>query len=143
MSKWFSTKVRYTKELESGKLKRVNEQFLIAAETFGDAEEKIIKKLSETIKSGLDVIAIATEDIHDIIYNPEAELVHKCKIQFLEEADNETLKKITQVFIVEADTVKESIIAINRMMANTTLDFSITAVVLSPIVEVFPNEDTL
>lgn len=41
MSNWFTVKVKYTKQLDNGKLKRVTEPYLVDAATFTDAEKRI------------------------------------------------------------------------------------------------------
>ncbi|HRP53378.1 MAG TPA: DUF4494 family protein, partial [Fluviicola sp.] len=45
MNNWFTTKVKYTKQLEDGSFKRVSEPYLVAAMTFTDAEARIYEEL--------------------------------------------------------------------------------------------------
>ena len=45
MNNWFTVKVKYTKQLDNGTLKRVSEPYLLAAMTFTDAEARIYEEL--------------------------------------------------------------------------------------------------
>ena len=46
MNPIFVAKVKYTKQVENGSIKRVNESYLIEAMTFGHAEERIFEQLN-------------------------------------------------------------------------------------------------
>ena len=53
MNNWFTVKVKYTKQLDNGALKRVSEPYLLAAMTFTDAEARIYESkilLTEVVK---------------------------------------------------------------------------------------------
>ena len=42
----FIAKVKYTKQLDNGSFKRVNEQYILEAMTFGHAEVRIFEQLN-------------------------------------------------------------------------------------------------
>ena len=66
MNNWMTVKVKYTKQLDNGALKRVSEPYLLAAMTFTDAEARIYEELGQIIRGEFNVVSIAREEIHDI-----------------------------------------------------------------------------
>ena len=66
MNNWFTVKVKYTKQLDNGALKRVSEPYLLAAMTFTDAEARIYEELGQIIRGEFNVVGITRTEIHDI-----------------------------------------------------------------------------
>jgi hypothetical protein len=66
MNSWFTVRVKYTKQLENGTLKRVTEPYLLAAMTFTDAEARIYEELGSYIRGEFMVVGIARTDLSDI-----------------------------------------------------------------------------
>ena len=65
MISWFTVKLKYTKQLDNGTLKRVTEPYLVAAMTFTDAEARIYEEMGNAIRgeftvSGISRTAIAS-----------------------------------------------------------------------------------
>ncbi|MEY4215549.1 MAG: hypothetical protein RLZZ68_5 [Bacteroidota bacterium] len=63
MNSWFTVRVKYTKQLENGTLKRVTEPYLLAAMTFTDAEARIYEELGSYIRGEFMVVGIARTDL--------------------------------------------------------------------------------
>ena len=57
-SKWFETKVRYEKMMEDGQQKKVTEQYVVDALSFGEAEQRITEEMSSYISGEFDVTDI-------------------------------------------------------------------------------------
>ena len=110
MNNWFTVKVKYTKQLENGTLKRVSEPYLLAAMTFTDAETRIYEELGQIIKGEFNVVGISRTEVHDIFYYEECDTWYKCKITFDSEGDGEDAKKkkVSQNFLVTAFSVKDA-----------------------------------
>jgi hypothetical protein len=142
MNSWFTVKVKYTKQLENGTFKRVSEPYLLAAMTFTDAEARIYEELGATIRGEFLVTGIARTDIHDIFAYDDADTWYKCKVSY-DKIDDEADKKktITQNFLVSATNVKESYERIVESLSTLMIDFQITSIVASPIVEIFPYRE--
>ena len=66
MINWFTVKLKYTKQLEDGTLKRVTEPYLLAGMTFTDVEARIYEELGSSIRGEFLVTGIARTDIHEI-----------------------------------------------------------------------------
>jgi len=144
MINWFTVKLKYTKQLEDGTLKRVTEPYLLAGMTFTDAEARIYEELGTSINGEFLVTGIARTDIHEIFPLDGSNVWYKCKISYESaDADGGKNKKINQFILVEASTVKEAYDNLADNMSNLMVDYKVISVAESPIVEVFyPNEST-
>ncbi len=143
MNSWFTVKVKYTKQLENGTFKRVSEPYLLAAMTFTDAEARIYEELGTTIRGEFLVTGIARTDIHDIFQYDESDTWFKVKISYdkLEE-EGDKKKTISQNFLVSAETVKEAYERIVESLSTLMIDYQITQIIASPIVDIFPYNDS-
>ena len=144
MNNWFTVKVKYTKQLDNGALKRVSEPYLLAAMTFTDAEARIYEELGELIKGEFNVVGIARTEVHDIFAYDDADTWYKCKVKYENfDADSEKGKKVAQNFLVSASSVKEAFDRIKESLSTLMVDFEIPSIIESPIVEIFPYSEDL
>ena len=143
MINWFTVKLKYTKQLDDGTLKRVTEPYLLAGMTFTDAEARIYEELGTTIRGEFLVTGIARTDIQEIFPFDGSNVWYKCKISYESpDADGGKSKKITQLMLVEAGTVKEAYDNLAENMSNLMVDYKVISVAESPIIEVFyPKEN--
>lgn len=143
MNNWFTVKVKYTKQLDNGALKRISEPYLLAAMTFTDAEARIYEELGSVIRGEFNVVGIARTEIHDIFAYDDADVWYKCKVRYESvDADTEKARKVNQNFLVSANSVKEAYERIVESLDTLMVDFEIPSIIVSPIVEIFPyNED--
>ncbi len=144
MNNWFTVKVKYTKQLDNGALKRVSEPYLLAAMTFTDAEARIYEELGAVIRGEFNVIGIAKTEIHDIFAYDDADVWYKCKVRYDNiDADTEKTKKVSQNFLVSASSVKQAYERIEESLSTLMVDFEIPSIMVSPIVEIFPFTEEL
>ena len=138
MSEWFTTKVKYTKTLEDGKLKKISEPYLFDAVSFTDAESRVYEKLGESIKGEFDVRSITRTEIHDIFSYDDCGVWHLCKITFEGDEDEKgKTKKITQTFLVEAASVKSADTRLKECLEGMVIPYNIKSIALSPLVDIF------
>lgn len=144
MNNWFTVKVKYTKQLDNGALKRVSEPYLLAAMTFTDAEARIYEELGSVIRGEFNVVGISRTEIHDIFAYDDADVWYKCKVIYESvDADSEKAKKVTQNFLVSADSVRDAYDRIKESLSTLMVDFQIPSIMVSPIVEIFPYTESL
>jgi len=144
MNNWFTVKGKYTKQLDNGALKRVQEPYLLAAMTFTDAEARIYEELGAIIRGEFNVMGITRTEIHDIFAYDDADVWYKCKVVYESaDADSEKAKKVTQNFLVSAGSVKEAYDRIKESLSTLMVDFQIPSIIVSPIVEIFPYSEDL
>ena len=140
MSNWFTVKVKYTKQLDNGALKRVSEPYLLPAMTFTDAEASIYEELGTVIRGEFNVTGISRTELNDIFAYDDTGVWYKCKVTYDNlDADSEKTKKVSQNFLVEASSVKEAYERLTDNLKGMLVEFKIPSVVLSPIVEIFSN----
>lgn len=142
MNNWFTVKVKYTKQLENGTFKRVTEPYLLAAMTFTDAEARIYEELGEIIRGEFQVVSIARTEIHDIFNYEDSDVWFKVKMTFVDEEDEKS-KKVTQEFLVTAETGKIAYERIQESLSTLMVSFELPEIKKTPIVEVFPFKEEL
>ena len=145
MNNWFTVKVKYTKQLENGTLKRVSEPYLLAAMTFTDAETRIYEELGQIIKGEFNIVGISRTEVHDIFYYEECDTLYKCKITFDSEGDGEDAKKkkVSQNFLVTAFSVKDAFEKLKESLSTLMVDYVVPSITVSPIIEIFPYREEL
>lgn len=144
MNNWFTVKVKYTKQLEDGTLKRVTEPYLLAAMTFTDAEARIYEELGEMIRGEFTVTGIARTEIHDIFHYEDADVWYKVKVIYeTTDPDASKSKKTSQNFLVSAHSIKDAFERIKESLSTLMVDFEIPNIAVSPIVDIFPFREEL
>lgn len=144
MNNWFTVKVKYTKQLDNGALKRVSEPYLLAAMTFTDAEARIYEELGTIIRGEFTVTGIARTEIHDIFAYDDEDVWYKCKVTYEDmDSGGEKAKKVAQNFLVSAASVKQAYDRIKESLHGLMVDFQIPSIIVSPIVEIFPYNEEL
>jgi hypothetical protein len=144
MNSWFTVKVKYTKQLEDGRLKRVTEPYLLDAVSFTDAEARIYEELGSQITGEFIITNIAKTDYADIFYYEDADEWYKCKLTYINiDADSGKEKKVSNNFLVTASSVKEAYDRIKESLSEMTVTFEISSIMISPIVEVMPYNPDL
>ncbi len=144
MNSWFTIKVKYTKQLEDGRLKRVTEPYLVDAVSFTDAEARIYEEVGTNIQGEFLITGISKTDYADIFYYEDADDWYKCKLTYVSvDADSGKEKKVSNNFLVTAATVREAYDRIKESLSDMTVSFEIPSIALSPIVEVMPYDPDL
>lgn len=139
MNSWFTVKVKYTKQLDNGALKRVSEPYLVAAMTFTDAEARIYEELGSIIRGEFNVVGITRTELHDIFAYDDADVWYKVKVKYeAVDADSEKARKVAQNFLVSAGSVKEAYERIKESLSTLMVDFEIPSIIVSPIIDIFP-----
>jgi hypothetical protein len=139
MNNWFIVRVKYTKMLDNGALKRVTEKYLIAGMTFTDVEARVYEELGQVIRGEFNVVGILRKELHDIFAYDDADVWYQVKIKYEGVAEaSEKSKKVTQLFLVSAGSVKQAYERIQESLATLLVDFEVPSITVSPIVEIFP-----
>ena len=139
MISWFTVKLKYTKQLDNGTLKRVTEPYLVAAMTFTDADARIYEEMGNAIRGEFTVSGISRTEVHDIFSIDGSNVWFKCKVSY-ESADDEggKAKKINQYFLTEGTNVKDACENLIENLSDLMVDYKISSVAESPIIEIFP-----
>lgn len=139
MQNWFETKAKYVKIDQDGRERKVSETYLIDAVSFTDAETRITKELAQCIRGEFAVDDIKKSNVIEIFPSQSGEFWYKAKISIVtidERAGKE--KKINQYFLVSADDLDQALKHLNEGLSYILVPYSVTAIALSSVVDVFP-----
>lgn len=99
MNNWFTVKVKYTKQLEDGRLKRVTEPYLVDSVSFTDAEARMYEEIGQSVTGEFLITGITKTEYADIFYYDDSEDWYKCKLTYVSiDGDEGKEKKITSNF---------------------------------------------
>jgi len=139
MNTWHTVKVKYTKQLQDGTLKRVTEPYLVNSISFTDAEARIHQEVGEFTRGEFLVKGISKIDLADIFHYDDADVWYKAKVSYVtEDADGGKEKMISNNFLVSAHNVKEAYERIEESLKGLQVDFDIPKIEKTPILEIFP-----
>lgn len=138
MKTWFMCKVKYQKEEENGRMKNVNEPYLVDAMSFTEAEARIYEELGSIIRGEFVVSGISKSKIIDVFHYDDSDVWYKCKITYSVEEESGKEKKIKHYMLVSASDVKQAYERIYESLDNMLVTFSVPEVVETPILEIFP-----
>lgn len=134
----FVCKVKYTKQQDNGELKRVTEQFLVHAPTFGNAEEEIYTHLGEMINGEFIVEAITKVSFEDIIVHDEFGDWFEVTVKHTTSDGNSGKdKRDTSRYLTTAENAKDAYSKVMEIVKSTTFEPEIKMVKGSMIMEVF------
>lgn len=144
MNSWFTIKVKYTKQFEDGRLKRVTEPYLVDAVSFTDAEARIYEEIGSQVTGEFQITGISKTDYADIFYYEDSDDWYKCKLTYVTvDGDQGKEKKVSNNFLVTAGNIKEAYDRIKESLSEMTVTFEVPSIMLSPIVEVLPYNPDL
>lgn len=140
MNRWYTVKVKYTKEIEKSDgemdVKRVSESYLLPAVSCTDAEKIITKELSEAAAGEFLVNAMSITEVADIFRNDAGGQWYKCTIEITEEDDKGKVSKTKQNFMVEAFSCKNAEEILDQELSDAMFDYELVSNSLTKFVDV-------
>ena len=137
---WFECKIRYEKVMEDGLQKKVNENYVVDALSFSEAEERIMEEMSSYISGEFDVADIKKAAYKEIFFSDDdmADKWYKAKLQFITIDEKTEKEKRSNVnYLVQAGTLKGAVGNIESVMGTTMIDYVIAAVNETTLMDVF------
>ena len=123
---WYKFRVKYSKEMDDGKKKKVSEEYLVDAESFTETEKRANKAATDLIGTrDFDITAISREPITEIIKGSEDEDNHwyKAVVALVTEDEETGQKKFSpQVMYVNAEDTKEAYELLRDHMDDSQVD---------------------
>ena len=142
VSKYFEVKIQYQKMLEDGKEKKVTEQYVVEAESFTEAEARIIEEMNPYISGEFDVVSEKIAAYSEIILSNKSDddKWFISKVSFIT-IDEKTAKEKKQTFryLVQADTSETALEYTKKLFDSSMTDYTIDAVQDTPTIEVVLN----
>ncbi len=139
---WFLCKIRYEKTMENGLQKRVTEQYVVDALSFTEAEARIIEEMSSYINGEFEVWEIDRAVFKEIFFSDDdmADKWYKSKLQFITIDENTEKEKRTNVYyLVQGSSLENARRNIDEVMGGTMIDYVISAVSETTIMDVFEH----
>lgn len=141
-AQWFETRVRYDKKMEDGQQKKVIEQYVVDALSFGEAEERITKEMSHYISGEFEVKAITPASYGEIFFSDAEsdDRWYKAKLSFITiDEKTEKEKRTSVTYLVQGGTVQSAVKNVEEVMNGTAIDYVIAAVTETKIMDVFEH----
>lgn len=139
MKIWFNCTVKYQREEESGRIKKILEQYLVDAVSYTEAEARIYQELGSIIRGEFEIKSITKTPIVDIFHYDDNDVWFACKVTYLVADENSGKeKKIVNQMLVTAANAKEAYARIYESLSTMLVPFEVPEVKQSPIVEIFP-----
>ena len=137
INKYFEVKVKMHKTQEDGTQKKVSEQYVVEAATFGEAERRITECLKPYIEGEFNVTDIKIAGYCQIVNGDEnADKFFKAKVTFvtLDETTGKE-KKTSELYLVQSETLESAESDVKNYLndGNTT----ISSIAETAILDVF------
>ena len=142
MNNLILTKVRYWRTEENGNQKKITEQYLVEAPTFGKAEERAVEKLAPYANDGVEVLQLKMASYGEVLIqsNIEEPRLFEVKVAIVTIDEKSGKEKRTKVkcLVVEKD-MSEAADRVVEVFQKWTSDYEITDIRETSIVDIFVN----
>ena len=140
MNEWFECKVKYERTMDDGKVKKVNEPYLVDALSFTEAEERIIEERKHYMSGEFQVSDIKRARYAELFESDDesADRWFKVKLTFIT-LDEKTgaEKKTSQNVLVQAADLRDAVKRLDEGMKSSMMDYVISSVAESPLLDVY------
>ena len=137
---WFECKIRYEKVMEDGLQKKVNENYVVDALSFSEAEKRITEEMSSYISGEFEVADIKKAAYKEIFFTDDnvADKWYKAKLQFITiDEKTEKEKRSTVNYLVQAGSMNGAMKNIDEVMGGTMIDYVVASVVETTLMDVY------
>jgi hypothetical protein len=140
MANWYQGNIRYQQQDEKGRLKTINEVYLVDAVSYTEAEARIYD-IAADVASEFQISKLAKMRLNEVYFIENGgEIWFKIKIHFLvfdEKAGKD--KKVPAIMLINAQNPREAYDALKDKLGKVE-DYVITDINTTPILEVVPYE---
>ena len=141
MSNWFTTKISYLKQIENGSVIKKSEAYMINAMSFTEAEARL-QMILESYIPEYELQSCSKTKLTDVVFHENEEKWYKVKMAYVSyDEDSGKEKKINETFMVAAGNLKEVYERMEERMEGSIVDWEITAISVTTILDIFPYED--
>lgn len=139
---YYEVKIKYPEVNEVGEVKDVNRSFLIDAMSFTEAETRMVELARARDFKDLTIKAITYSRINKVINEVQGDddKFFNVTVTYVEETDEGKKKNYHLYYLVRASVPEETIPFIEQDWAGSTIEWKITQIKESPIVEVVNHE---
>jgi hypothetical protein len=141
-SNWFETAIRYDKTMEDGMTKKVIENYVVDALSFGEAEERITEEMSAYISGEFEVKNINPAAFKEVFFseNDNDDRWYKAKLAFITiDEKTEKEKRSSVTYLVQAATLNGAVKNIDEVMGGTMIDYVISNISETKFMDVYEH----
>lgn len=142
-STWFECKVRYEKTQEDGSDKLVNEQYVVDALSFTEAEASIIDNMSVYVSGEFKVANINPANYNEIFFSDidDDDLWFKARLAFITIDEKKDKEKRTYVnYLIQAKCIERAKRYVDEVMGKTMIDYELKSLSETKIFDVFEHD---
>lgn len=140
MQNWYEGVIRYEKVTEEGKVKKVNELYLVDALSATECEARLIEEMTPFITGEFAVKSVKESNYSELFLSEEeaADRYFKCKLIFitLDEKSGKESKTSTLILVQAAD-LRDAVKKLDEGMKGTLADYQIGSVAETAIMAVY------
>lgn len=141
---WYKFRVKYGKQLDNGKTKKVSEEYLVDAESFTETEKRAAKAASKLFETrSFDITAISREPISEIIRNEDDDdnKWYKAVVAFVTENEDTGEKKYSpQNIYVQATDTTDADTRLRDHMSNSMEEWVVKSIAETKVLDVLSYE---
>jgi hypothetical protein len=138
---WYKFRIKYSKQLDNGKTKKVSEEYLVDSVSFSDTESQAHKAATEVMGTrDFDVTHISREAVSEIIGKGDDEDGHwyKANVSIFTESDDSEEKKVSsQVIYVHAEDTKQADTLLREHMKDSMFEWAVKSIGETKVLQVF------
>lgn len=138
---YYKAKISYLKQLENGSITKKSETYLIDAVSHTEAEARL-QIVMESYISEYELVSLNKTKLTDVVFDSESNYWYQAGVEYVsydEESGKE--KRIKELFYVSADSIQQVIDKIKARMEGSIVDWGLTKVLLTDILDVFTYDD--
>ncbi|PXV66909.1 uncharacterized protein DUF4494 [Dysgonomonas alginatilytica] len=138
MHNWFICKVSYEKTLESSKVRKVTEPYLVDALSFTEAEARIIEEMKPFISGEFTIADISRYPLAETFFDGSGDRYFKATVAYIgldEQAGSE--KKTKALMLIKASDLQVAKDRLTEGMKGTLADWELPKIEETQIMDVF------
>lgn len=141
MYSWFECKIKYEKTIEEGKIIKTNENYLVDALSFTEAEDRIITEMKPFISGEFTVANIRRIKISEMFPNENADKWYRCKVNYITlDEEKGVEKRVGVAMYVQANDLKNACESLIEGMKGSLADYEIASITETTIMDVYRYE---
>ena len=134
---WFECRVSYDKVQENGAIKRITESYLVEAENFTEAEDRITRSMQPYISGDFTVSAVRRRN-YDTVLEGNGDTYYRVKIICITIDERSGAEKKNNLFLlVQAEGFGAAMGDARDFMRNSMEDWTFHTITETSILEVF------
>ena len=137
---WFECRVSYDKVQENGAIKRITEAYVVNAQNFTEAEERITKAMQPYISGEFAVSAVRRRNYESVLEG-EGSCYYRVKLILITIDEKTAAEKKTNLFLlVLADDLETALYDVKEHMRGSVEDWQFHTITETSVIDVFRYE---